>query len=48
VEVQLPFLQASKPGFTFVPIALGIRQFEILEGLGLAVAELLTQQSDWF
>ena len=46
VEVQLPFLQASKPGFTFVPIALGIRQFEILEGLGLAVAELLTQQSE--
>ena len=41
-EVQLPFLQASRPDFTFVPIALGTAQFEILENLGLAMAEALS------
>src|SRR5882724_9079103 len=46
VEVQLPFLQVCKPDFTFVPIALGIRQFEILEALGLAIAEVVAQQSE--
>jgi len=46
VEVQLPFLQVCKPDFTFVPIALGIRQCELLEALGLAIAEVLAQQSD--
>jgi AmmeMemoRadiSam system protein B len=45
IEVQLPFLQVRNPKFTFVPIALGIRQFEVLEALGLAIAEVLTQQS---
>jgi hypothetical protein len=46
VEVQLPFLQVCKPDFTFVPIALGIRQFEILEAIGLAIAEVVAQQSE--
>ena len=46
VEVQLPFLQVCKSDFTFVPIALGIRQCEVLEALGLAIAEVLAGQSD--
>jgi hypothetical protein len=46
VEVQLPFLQVCKSDFTFVPIALGIRQFEILEAMGLAIAEVVAQQSE--
>jgi MEMO1 family protein len=44
IEVQLPFLQRSNPQITFVPIALGTGQFEILEQLGNAVADVLTQQ----
>jgi hypothetical protein len=45
-EVQLPFLQASRPDFTFVPIALGTAQFEVLENLGLAMAETLSTQNE--
>ena len=37
-EVQLPFLQVRNPECTFVPIALGTRQYEVLHGLGEAVA----------
>jgi MEMO1 family protein len=40
-EVQLPFLQICQPNVKFVPIALGTGQFEILEGLGLAIADVL-------
>jgi len=43
-EVQLPFLQASSSCFSFVPIALGTSQFDVLEGLGLAIAEVASQQ----
>jgi MEMO1 family protein len=38
-EVQLPFLQVRKADCTFVPIALGISRYEILEALGQAIAE---------
>ncbi len=38
VEVELPFLQTRQPRLKFVPIALGTRQFEVLELLGSAVA----------
>jgi len=41
VEVQLPFLQTLQRGIRFVPIALGTRQFDALEGLGFAIAEVL-------
>ena len=43
-EVQLPFLQTLSNHFSFVPIALGSGQFEVLEALGLAMAEVLTHQ----
>jgi MEMO1 family protein len=38
-EVQLPFLQAKSPGCTFVPIALGTSRFEVLQALGVVIAD---------
>jgi AmmeMemoRadiSam system protein B len=46
IEVELPFLQARRPAFTFVPIALGTAQFETLEKLGEAVADTVQAQSE--
>jgi MEMO1 family protein len=46
IEVELPFLQALRPGLTFVPIALGTNQFGVLEALGTAVAEVLKVQPE--
>lgn len=45
-EVQIPFLQATRPDCAFVPIALGTAQFEILENLGLAMAEVVAAQNE--
>jgi AmmeMemoRadiSam system protein B len=45
-EVELPFLQLQQPDVRFVPIALGTGQFEALEQLGLALADLIAAQSD--
>jgi AmmeMemoRadiSam system protein B len=45
IEVELPFLQARRPDFTFVPIALGTAQFDILEKLGEAVADTIQAQA---
>lgn len=41
-EVQLPFLQARSRQFTFVPIAVGTGQFEILAELGETLARAIT------
>jgi AmmeMemoRadiSam system protein B len=38
-EVQLPFLQAKNPDCTFVPIALGTSRFEVLQALGIVIAD---------
>lgn len=38
-EVQLPFIQSRRPDCTFVPIALGTSRYELLESLGIAVAD---------
>jgi AmmeMemoRadiSam system protein B len=46
LEVQLPFLQAMQPGFTFVPIALGTIQFDDLVSIGDALGEILSAESD--
>ena len=46
IEVELPFLQGCRPDFSFVPIALGTGQFDILEKLGEAVADTVQAQSD--
>ena len=45
-EVQLPFLQACQPHLSFVPIALGTSRFELLEGLGEAIADVIAQQDE--
>jgi hypothetical protein len=46
IEVELPFLQACRADFTFVPIALGTGQFEILEQLGEALANVIQAQTE--
>lgn len=45
-EVELPFLQLRQPRLSFVPIALGTTQFEVLEGLGKALAGVIAAQED--
>jgi len=45
-EVELPFLQLRQPGLRFVPIALRTGQFEPLEQLGLALANVIAAQKD--
>jgi AmmeMemoRadiSam system protein B len=45
-EVELPFLQLRQPDLTFVPIAVGTGQFEALEQLGLALADVIATQPD--
>ncbi len=46
VEVELPFLQALQPQLRFVPIALGTGRLEVLEQLGLALAEVIVQHGE--
>jgi MEMO1 family protein len=46
IEVELPFLQSRRPGFTFVPIALGTGQFDTLEKLGEAIADAVKAQDE--
>jgi hypothetical protein len=45
-EVELPFLQLRQPKLTFVPIALGTGQFEPLEQLGHALADVIAAQKE--
>lgn len=42
IEVQLPFLQAKRPNFRFVPIAIGTRQYEALDGLGRVIGDVVS------
>jgi len=46
IEVQLPFLQAALPEFTFVPVAVGTARYEPLQSLGEAMAEVLRAQPE--
>jgi MEMO1 family protein len=46
IEVQLPFLQARRSHFRFVPIAIGTSQFEALEALGQAIGQIVAAQSE--
>jgi MEMO1 family protein len=45
-EVELPFLQLRQPKLSFVPIALGTGQLDILEQLGKAIAEVVAAQQE--
>src|SRR5580698_8573756 len=40
-EVQLPFLQMIQPELNIVPIAIGTRDFDVLRGLGEALADVI-------
>jgi MEMO1 family protein len=46
IEVELPFLLLRQPELRFVPIALGTREFETLEQLGVALADVIGAVSD--
>jgi len=46
LEVQLPFLQVLQPDFSFVPICVGVGQYEVLAALGEALAGAIAQQED--
>ncbi len=41
IEVQLPFLQAQQPKLKIVPIVVGTSDFDVLRGLGEALAEVI-------
>jgi AmmeMemoRadiSam system protein B len=45
-EVELPFLQMLQPDLSFVPIAIGTRQLEILDHLGAAIADVVAAQPE--
>jgi AmmeMemoRadiSam system protein B len=40
IEVQLPFLQVRQDSLSFVPIAVGTSRFEVMERLGMVLAEI--------
>jgi MEMO1 family protein len=46
IEVQLPFLQSRQPELKLVPIAVGTRDFDLLSGLGKALAKAVAAQSE--
>jgi AmmeMemoRadiSam system protein B len=46
IEVQLPFLQASRPELKIVPIAIGTSDFGVLRGLGEALADVIADQHE--
>ena len=45
-EVELPFLLLRQPELMFVPIALGTGQLDLLERLGLALADVIGNEKD--
>jgi AmmeMemoRadiSam system protein B len=45
-EVQLPFLQVLKEGFSFVPITVGTSRFDALVALGKTMARVIAAQND--
>jgi AmmeMemoRadiSam system protein B len=47
LEVQLPFLQALAGDFSFVPITIGIGQFDVLQALGEAMARVIAGEAQW-
>jgi AmmeMemoRadiSam system protein B len=44
IEVQLPFLQALRPEVKIVPIAIGTSDFDVLRGLGEALADVIADR----
>lgn len=46
IEVQLPFLQARQPELNMVPIVIGTSNFDVLRGLGEALAEVIREREE--
>jgi len=46
IEVHLPFLQALRPGLKIVPIAVGTSNFDVLRGLGEALADVIADHHE--
>ena len=46
IEVQLPFLQALRPELKIVPIAIGTSDFDVLRGLGEALADVIADRHE--
>ena len=46
IEVELPFLQTLRPEVTFVPVALGTGQFDLLEAFGVALSTVILAQAE--
>ena len=44
IEVQLPFLQTQQPELNIVPIAIGTSNFDVLRGLGEALADVIADR----
>src|SRR5216684_7111997 len=44
IEVQLPFLQTQQPELNIVPIAIGTGDFNVLRGLGEALADVIADR----
>jgi MEMO1 family protein len=44
IEVQLPFLQTQQPGLRIVPIVVGTSDFDVLSGLGEALADVIAHR----
>ena len=44
IEVQLPFLQTQQPELNIVPIAIGTSNFDVLRGLGEALADVIAHR----
>jgi MEMO1 family protein len=46
IEVQLPFLQSRRDDITLLPIVVGTSKFDVLSGLGKALAAAISGQRD--
>jgi AmmeMemoRadiSam system protein B len=46
IEVQLPFLQVRQPELNIVPIAVGTSDFDVLRGLGEALADAIGNRQE--
>jgi AmmeMemoRadiSam system protein B len=46
IEVQLPFLQAQQPELNIVPIVIGTSDFDVLRGLGEALADVIADRDE--
>jgi MEMO1 family protein len=46
IEVQLPFLQMQQPELNIVPIAIGTSNFDVLRGLGEALADVIADRHE--